>query len=137
MTIINFFVLYYHSIIKLKDKKINKKRLDNKVKFKDYDAYISICGAEDKNLKILENKFNVSIYPKGNELTIEGNYSNIEDTLKVIYILKDMYISNTEISLEKVINISDNVFKDKAAISWKKHRNENYISRRIFREDDV
>ena len=40
LTIINFFVLYYHSIIKLKDKKINKKRLDNKVKFKDYEAYI-------------------------------------------------------------------------------------------------
>ena len=112
MTIINFFVLYY-SIINLKDKKINKKRLDNKVKFKDYDAYISICGAEDKNLQVLENKFNVSIYPKGNELTIEGNYSNIEDALKVIYILKDMYISNTEISLEKVINISDNVFKER------------------------
>lgn len=68
---------------------------------------------EDKHLEILENKFNVSIYPKGNELTIKGDLVKIEDTIKVLYTLKDLYNSSAEITEQKVINIVDNIYNDK------------------------
>ena len=68
---------------------------------------------EDKHLEILENKFNVSIYPKGNELTIKGDLVKIEDTIKVLYTLKDLYNSSAEITEQKVINIADNIYNDK------------------------
>ena len=92
---------------------INKNILDNKIKFKDNESFISICGINDAHLAILEDKFNVSIYPKGNEITIEGDSNKIEDALKVLYILKDLYNSSSEITLQKVISISDNVYNDK------------------------
>ncbi|KLI18427.1 phosphate starvation protein PhoH [Brachyspira hyodysenteriae] len=92
---------------------MNNKILDNKVKFKDTYSFISICGIEDKHLEILENKFNVSIYPKGNELTIKGDLVRIEDTLKVLYTLKDLYNSSAEITEQKVINIADSIHNDK------------------------
>ncbi|PTY41286.1 phosphate starvation protein PhoH [Brachyspira hampsonii bv. II] len=100
---------------------MNNKILDNKVKFKDADSFISICGIEDRHLEILENKFNVSIYPKGNELTIKGDLVRIEDTVKVLYILKDLYNSSSEINEQKVINIADNIWnnKDNKFISMK------------------
>ncbi|MBW5390867.1 phosphate starvation-inducible protein PhoH [Brachyspira hampsonii] len=100
---------------------MNNKILDNKVKFKDADSFISICGIEDRHLEILENKFNVSIYPKGNELTIKGDLVRIEDTVKVLYILKDLYNSSSEITEQKVINIADNIWnnKDNKFISMK------------------
>lgn len=87
--------------------------MDNKVKFKDNASFISICGVEDKHLEILENKFEVSIYPKGNELTIKGDSDKIEEVLKVIYVLSDMHNSLSEITEDKVINISDNIHKDR------------------------
>ncbi|AEM21052.1 PhoH family protein [Brachyspira intermedia PWS/A] len=74
---------------------------------------MSVCGVEDKHLEILENKFNVSIYPKGNELTIKGDLVRIEDTIKVLYTLKDLYNSSAEITEQKVINIADNIYNDK------------------------
>lgn len=92
---------------------INKKILDNKVKFKDNESFISICGINDSNISILEEKFNVSIYPKGNELTIEGDTSKVEDAIKVIYILKDLYNSSSDITHQKVISIADNISNDK------------------------
>ena len=74
---------------------------------------MSVCGIGDKHLEILENKFNVSIYPKGNELTIKGDLVRIEDTVKVLYTLKDLYNSSAEITEQKVINIADNIYNDK------------------------
>ena len=62
---------------------------------------------------MLEDKFNVSIYPKGNELTIEGDSNKIEDTLKVLYILKDLYNSSNDITIQKVMSIADNIESDK------------------------
>lgn len=61
----------------------------------------------------MEDKFNVSIYPKGNELTIEGDSNKIEDTLKVLYILKDLYNSSDDITIQKVMSIADNIESDK------------------------
>ena len=54
-----------------------------------------------------------SIYPKGNELTIKGDFINIENTLKVLYILKDLYNSSNEITEQNVISTSDNVDNEK------------------------
>ncbi|WP_300365089.1 PhoH family protein [Brachyspira sp.] len=92
---------------------INKKTFDNKVKFKDNESFISICGINDSNISILEEKFNVAIYPKGNELNIEGDSSKVEDTIKVLYILKDLYNSSSEINRQKVISIADNINNEK------------------------
>ena len=38
---------------------------------------------------------------------------SIEDTIKVLYTLKDLYNSSAEITEQKVINIADNIYNDK------------------------
>ena len=67
-----------------------------------------IFGDQDKTLKILENEFNVSIFPRGNLLKISGEEACVDTTavaLKKIYeeVLKNKVINTGEINA--IINI--------------------------------
>ena len=70
-------------------KKIKKNELFSRiVSFEDNLILPDFFGSNDENLKRLENAFDVSIFPRGNYLKIEGFQENVEHTdavLKKIY----------------------------------------------------
>ena len=67
------------------------KKSDNFSKIMSFDDNLvlpMIFGDQDKTLKILENEFDVSIFPRGNLLKISGEEASVDTTavaLKKIY----------------------------------------------------
>ncbi|MBN1383803.1 MAG: PhoH family protein [Elusimicrobia bacterium] len=59
----------------------------------DSDDALSIFGQYDSNLKLLERRFNVKIFARGDEITIKGRKKNVENTEiavnNIIYKLKN------------------------------------------------
>lgn len=95
------------------NRKIEKVNIIKKILFDDNESFISICGVGDSHLNVLESMLNVIIYPKGNELTIEGENYGVLNTINVLNTLKEMYNQSTNITLQKVINIASNISQGK------------------------
>lgn len=97
---------------------MNSVRIKENIIFDDPGALISILGAEDINIKITEDILNVVIYPKGNEIKIEGDRENVYSAISIINTLLNMYENSTTITKEKVINIAQNMLEK----SGEKHK---------------
>ena len=93
-------------------KKTKKNELFSRiVSFEDNLILPDFFGSNDENLKKLENAFNVSIFPRGNYLKIEGLQENVEHTdvvLKKIYegVKKNNFLSSSD--FDTIIKIFKN-----------------------------
>ncbi|MAI60667.1 MAG: phosphate starvation-inducible protein PhoH [Rickettsiales bacterium] len=81
------------------------------VSFEDNLILPDFFGSNDENLKRLENAFNVSIFPRGNYLKIEGLQENVDHTdvvLKKIYegVKKNNFLSSSD--FDTIIKIFKN-----------------------------
>ena len=81
------------------------------VSFEDNLILPDFFGRNDENLKKLENAFNVSIFPRGNYLKIEGLEENVLHTdvvLKKLYerVKKNKFLSSSDI--DNIIKIFQN-----------------------------
>ena len=61
---------------------MNKNLLKNTITFEDNSVLQLVCGIYHANLHLIEKKLNVSLTPKGNEISIKGNTENILITKK-------------------------------------------------------
>ena len=77
-----------------------------KLEFEDNQFLISLFGYHDKNLKVLEDKFKVQLYTRGNLLSIKGNRDPVE---KAYFIIQGLYqkLKNKDISPEEIENNID------------------------------
>ncbi len=71
------------------------------LEFEDNQFLSSLFGYHDKNLKVLENKFKVKLYTRGNLLSIKGNRDPVE---KAYFIIEGLYkkLKNNDISAEEI-----------------------------------
>ena len=76
------------------------------LEFDDNQFLSSLFGYHDKNLKILEEKFKVKLYTRGNMLSIKGNRDPVE---KASFIIQGLYqkLKNKDISAEEIENNID------------------------------
>ena len=76
------------------------------LEFEDNQFLSSLFGYHDKNLKVLENKFKVKLYTRGNLLSIKGNRDPVE---KAYFIIQGLYqkLKNNDISAEEIENNID------------------------------
>lgn len=99
----------FYEISILKKKSIKKPDLfSNILSFEDNLVLPTIFGDQDKNLRIIEKEFSVSITPRGNFLKISGGKENVDltkVTLERIYeeVSKNRIINSGEIN--GIINI--------------------------------
>ena len=77
-----------------------------KLEFEDNQFLSSLFGYHDKNLKVLEDKFKVHLYSRGNLLSIKGNRDPVE---KAYFIIQGLYqkLKNKDISPEEIENNID------------------------------
>ena len=77
-----------------------------KLEFEDNQFLSSLFGYHDKNLKVLEDKFNVKLYTRGNLLSIKGNRDPVE---KAYFIIQGLYqkLKNKDITAEEIENNID------------------------------
>ena len=77
-----------------------------KLEFEDNQFLTSIYGYHDKNLKVLEDKFKVKLYSRGNLLSIKGNRDPVE---KAYFIIQGLYqkLKNKDITPEEIENNID------------------------------
>ena len=77
-----------------------------KLEFEDNQFLSSLFGYHDKNLKVLEDKFKVKLYSRGNLLSIKGNRDPVE---KAYFIIQGLYqkLKNKDISPEEIQNNID------------------------------
>lgn len=77
-----------------------------KLEFEDNQFLISLFGYHDKNLKVLEDKFKVQLYTRGNLLSIKGNRDPVE---KAYFIIQGLYqkLKNKDITPEEIENNID------------------------------
>ena len=77
-----------------------------KLEFEDNQFLSSLFGYHDKNLKILEDKFKVKLYSRGNLLSIKGNRDPVE---KAYFIIHGLYqkLKNKDITPEEIENNID------------------------------
>ena len=77
-----------------------------KLEFEDNQFLSSLFGYHDKNLKVLEDKFKVKLYSRGNLLSIKGNRDPVE---KAYFIIQGLYqkLKNKDISQEEIENNID------------------------------
>ena len=67
---------------------MNKNLIKNIIKFEDNGILQLVCGIYHENLDLIEKKLNVSLTPKGNEISITGKAENIlitKNTLLKLY----------------------------------------------------
>ncbi len=76
------------------------------LEFDDNKFLSSLFGYHDKNLKVLEEKFKVKLYTRGNLLSIKGNRDPVE---KASFIIQGLYqkLKNKDISAEEIENNID------------------------------
>jgi|TARA_B100000575_G_scaffold33267_1_gene22366 phosphate starvation-inducible PhoH-like protein len=76
------------------------------LEFDDNQFLASLFGYHDKNLKVLEDKFKVKLYTRGNFLSIKGNRDPVE---KASYVIQGLYqkLKNKDISAEEIENNID------------------------------
>jgi phosphate starvation-inducible protein PhoH and related proteins len=77
-----------------------------KLEFEDNQFLSSLFGYHDKNLKVLEDKFKVKLYTRGNLLSIKGNRDPVE---KAYFIIQGLYqkLKNKDITAEEIENNID------------------------------
>ena len=77
-----------------------------KLEFEDNQFLSSLFGYHDKNLKVLEDKFKVKLYSRGNLLSIKGNRDPVE---KAYFIIQGLYqkLKNKDITHEEIENNID------------------------------
>ena len=77
-----------------------------KLEFEDNQFLSSLFGYHDKNLKVLEDKFKVKLYSRGNLLSIKGNRDPVE---KAYFIIQGLYqkLKNKDITPEEIENNID------------------------------
>ena len=77
-----------------------------KLEFEDNQFLSSLFGYHDKNLKVLEDKFKVKLYSRGNILSIKGNRDPVE---KAYFIIQGLYqkLKNKDITPEEIENNID------------------------------
>ena len=77
-----------------------------KLEFEDNQFLSSLFGYHDKNLKVLEDKFKVKLYSRGNLLSIKGNRDPVE---KAYFIIQGLYqkLKNKDINPEEIENNID------------------------------
>jgi phosphate starvation-inducible PhoH-like protein len=65
-----------------------------------------LFGSHDKNLKVLEDKFKVKLYNRGNFLSIKGNRDPVE---KAYFVIQGLYqkLKNKDITAEEIENNID------------------------------
>jgi phosphate starvation-inducible PhoH-like protein len=76
------------------------------LEFDDNQFLASLFGYHDKNLKVLEDKFKVKLYTRGNFLSIKGSRDPVE---KAYYVIQGLYVKlkNKDISAEEIENNID------------------------------
>tara|TARA_B100000579_G_scaffold199110_1_gene162801 strand:- start:1387 stop:2343 length:957 start_codon:yes stop_codon:yes gene_type:complete len=81
---------------------VHQKQLE----FDDNQFLSSLFGYHDKNLKVLEDKFKVKLYTRGNLLSIKGSRDPVE---KAYYVIQGLYVKlkNKDISAEEIENNID------------------------------
>ena len=82
---------------------VNISSHQKQLEFEDNQFLSSLFGYHDKNLKVLENKFKVKLYTRGNLLSIKGNRDPVE---KAYFIIQGLYqkLKNNDISAEEIEN---------------------------------
>ena len=85
---------------------VNISSHQKQLEFEDNQFLSSLFGYHDKNLKVLENKFKVKLYTRGNLLSIKGNRDPVE---KAYFIIEGLYkkLKNNDISAEEIENNID------------------------------
>ena len=85
---------------------VNISSHQKQLEFEDNQFLSSLFGYHDKNLKVLENKFKVKLYTRGNLLSIKGNRDPVE---KAYFIIQGLYqkLKNNDISAEEIENNID------------------------------
>ena len=85
---------------------VNISSHQKQLEFEDNQFLSSLLGYHDKNLKVLENKFKVKLYTRGNLLSIKGNRDPVE---KAYFIIQGLYqkLKNNDISAEEIENNID------------------------------
>ena len=80
---------------------VNISSHQKQLEFEDNQFLSSLFGYHDKNLKVLENKFKVKLYTRGNLLYIKGNRDPVE---KAYFIIEGLYkkLKNNDISAEEI-----------------------------------
>ena len=80
---------------------VNISSHQKQLEFEDNQFLASLFGYHDKNLKVLENKFKVKLYTRGNLLSIKGNRDPVE---KAYFIIEGVYkkLKNNDISAEEI-----------------------------------
>ena len=80
---------------------VNISSHQKQLEFEDNQFLSSLFGYHDKNLKVLENKFKVKLYTRGNLLSIKGNRDPVE---KAYFIIEGLYkkLKNNDISAEVI-----------------------------------
>lgn len=77
------------------------------------EQLVNLSGVKDENLEVLEDRFQVEISLRGDEMSIVGSQQQIEKTKKVIYSLLKLIVSGVSISRRDVIYAQKLVEKDK------------------------
>ena len=85
---------------------VNISSHQKQLEFEDNQFLSSLFGYHDKNLNVLENKFKVKLYTRGNLLSIKGNRDPVE---KAYFIIQGLYqkLKNNDISAEEIENNID------------------------------
>ena len=80
---------------------VNISSHQKQLEFEDNQFLSSLFGYHDKNLRVLENKFKVKLYTRGNLLSIKGNRDPVE---KAYFIIEGLYkkLKNNDISAEEI-----------------------------------
>ena len=93
---------------------MNKNLLKNTITFEDNSVLQLVCGIYHANLHLIEKKLNVSLTPKGNEISIKGNTENI------------LITKNTLLKLYERAKLTDIIEKNdiKSIISFMEDHNE-------------
>ena len=71
-------------IFKKKGDRINKLENEFTIVLSDPEVLSQVCGTNDSNLKLIEQHLGVSIFTKGNELSIAESSAEIQQKFKFI-----------------------------------------------------
>ncbi|MEW6557395.1 MAG: PhoH family protein [Elusimicrobiota bacterium] len=58
--------------------------IEKKIYLTNSEDALSVFGQYDENLKLLEKRFNVRIFARGDEITIKGRKKNVENTVNAM-----------------------------------------------------
>ena len=110
--------------------------MTEKLVYDDVDVFLSLCGHNDKTIRLIEEELGVAIYPKGNELIIKGKSDTVvTDAKKLLDLLysevqQGSTLENNYIKyLLKQVSTTKDFGKDEVE--------KSIISKRIGKPDDV